>query len=102
MTALLNNRQPAYPWDVQNTDRDMSLAEHLQDLRRCLLRSLAAWAAGSALCFYHIQAIVDLLTAAAGNLYYMRPAEAFMIYMKLALLGGPSFCISCTTLSARR
>lgn len=69
-------------------DRDMSLTEHLQDLRRCLLRSLAAWAAGAALCFYHVQAIVDLLTAAAGSLYYMRPAEAFMIYMKLALLGG--------------
>lgn len=66
----------------------MSLTEHLQDLRRCLLRSLTAWAAGAALCFYHVQAIVDLLTAAAGSLYYMRPAEAFMIYMKLALLGG--------------
>ena len=69
-------------------DRDMSLTEHLQDLRRCLLRALAAWAAGAALCFYNVQAIVDLLTAAAGSLYYMRPAEAFMIYMKLALLGG--------------
>ncbi len=66
----------------------MSLTEHLRDLRRCLLRSLAFWAVGSVLCFYHVQLIVDVLTRAAGNLYYMRPAEAFMIYMKLALLGG--------------
>lgn len=88
MKTLFNKRQPEYPWDVQNSDRDMSLTEHLQDLRHYLLRSLSAWAAGSALCFYHVQAIVDMLTAAAGNLYYMRPAEAFMIYMKLALLGG--------------
>lgn len=88
MLAFLNNRQPAYPWDAYSTDKDMSLTEHLQELRRCLLRSLEAWAACSAFCFYHVQAIVDMLTAAAGNLYYMRPAEAFMIYMKLALLGG--------------
>lgn len=83
-----NNRQHEYPWEVQTNDRDMSLTEHLQDLRSCLLRSLAAWALASLLCFYHVQSIVDILTAAAGNLYYMRPAEAFMIYMKLALLGG--------------
>lgn len=81
-----NDRLPAPAADER--DRDMTLTEHLQDLRRCLLRSLAFWAVGCVLCFWHVQAVVDLLTRPAGNLYYMRPAEAFMIYMKLALLGG--------------
>ena len=31
---------------------------------------------------------MNILTSAANELYYMRPAEAFMIYMKVALLSG--------------
>ncbi len=71
-----------------NIDRDMSLAEHLSELRSCLVKALAALALGTGVSFYFIQQIMDILTAPAGQLYYMRPAEAFMIYMKIALLGG--------------
>lgn len=69
-------------------DRDMSLSEHLQELRTCLLKSLAALLFGSLISLCFIQDIVSLLTAAAGNLYYMRPAEAFLIYMKLTVFCG--------------
>lgn len=69
-------------------DKDMPLTAHLQALRSCILKSLAALLAGSAVSLCFIQDIVRLLTSAAGNLYYMKPAEAFVIYMKLTLFSG--------------
>ena len=69
-------------------DKDMSVTEHLTELRGCLFRALAALVVGSAVSFHYLEQILATLTAPAGQLYYLRPAEAFMIYMKIALLGG--------------
>lgn len=69
-------------------DKDMTLTEHLQELRGCLIKSIAALILGTSCSVYFLQDIMDILTAAAKELYYMRPAEAFMIYMKVALLSG--------------
>lgn len=69
-------------------DKDMTLTEHLAELRSCLLKALAALVIGTASSVYFLQDIMDVLTSAAKELYYMRPAEAFMIYMKVALLSG--------------
>ena len=77
----------AEPWR-DNIDRDMSLAEHLTELRRCLFKAVAALVAGTAVSFYYLEQIIEALTAPVGQLYYLRPAEAFMIYMKIALLAG--------------
>ena len=77
----------AEPWR-DNIDRDMSLAEHLTELRSCLVKAGAALVAGTAVSFYYLEQIIETLTAPVGQLYYLRPAEAFMIYMKIALLAG--------------
>ncbi len=77
----------AEPWR-DNVDRDMSLAEHLTELRSCLVKAGAALVAGTAVSFYYQEQIIEALTAPVGQLYYLRPAEAFMIYMKIALLAG--------------
>ena len=69
-------------------DKDMTLTEHLQELRGCLIKSIAALILGTGCSVYFLQDIMDILTAVAKELYYMRPAEAFMIYMKVALLSG--------------
>ena len=69
-------------------DKDMTLTEHLQELRICLIKSIAALIIGTGISAYFLQSIMDVLTSAAKDLYYMRPAEAFMIYMKVALLSG--------------
>lgn len=69
-------------------DKDMTLTEHLQELRERLIKSIAALILGTGCSVYFLQDIMDILTAAAKELYYMRPAEAFMIYMKVALLSG--------------
>ena len=77
----------AKPWR-DNIDRDMSLAEHLTELRRCLFKAVAALVAGTAVSFYYLEQIIEALTAPVGQLYYLRPAEAFMVYLKIALLAG--------------
>ena len=75
------------PWR-ENIDRDMSLAEHLTELRSCLVKAGAALVAGTAVSFYYLEYIIKTLTAPVGQLYYLRPAEAFMVYLKIALLAG--------------
>ena len=77
----------AEPWR-DNVDRDMSLAEHLTELRRCLFKAGAALVAGTAVSFYYLEQIIAALTAPVGQLYYLRPAEAFMVYLKIALIAG--------------
>ena len=77
----------AEPWR-DNIDRDMSLAEHLTELRSCLVKAGAALVAGTAVSFYYLEQIIAALTAPVGQLYYLRPAEAFMVYLKVALLVG--------------
>ncbi len=69
-------------------DKDMTLTEHLTDLRSCLIKSIIALVVGTAFSAYFLQNIMNVLTSSAQQLYYMRPAEAFVIYMKVALLSG--------------
>lgn len=84
MLAKQNN----FDIDEASLDKDMTLTEHLADLRSCLLKSIAALVVGTGISVYLLQDIMAVLTSAAKELYYMRPAEAFMIYMKVALLSG--------------
>ena len=56
----------------------MTFTEHLEELRSRILKCLAALLAGA----------VALLTMPVPRLFVMKPAEAFMIYVKLALWSG--------------
>ena len=67
MTAqAMDNGRP-----LDNNDEAMTLTEHLGEVSS-----------------FYIDEIVAVLTAPATNLYYMRPAEAFFIYIKIALACG--------------
>lgn len=66
----------------------MTLTEHLGELRSRLLKSLAALTMCTVISWAFIDGIMAFLTAPAENLYYMRPAEAFFIYLKVALAAG--------------
>ncbi|MBR2215048.1 MAG: twin-arginine translocase subunit TatC [Selenomonadaceae bacterium] len=71
-----------------NDDGSMSLIAHLEELRRRLIRSLIAVAVGSAIAYFFIEDIMHWLTAPAGKLYYLQPAEAFFTYLKVAVATG--------------
>lgn len=68
--------------------RAMPLTGHLAELRKRILYSLVAVLAGTMICLFFIQNLISLLTAPAGHLYFARPAEVFVIYMKTAVIAG--------------
>jgi len=66
----------------------MPLVGHLEELRRRLIRIIIALAGGSVGCYLFIDQIMAWLTAPAGKLYYLSPAEAFFSYCKVACITG--------------
>jgi sec-independent protein translocase protein TatC len=80
------------------TGGPMAFLEHLEELRRRLLRSAVALLVGFGICFYfakHIYAILARpLTSAlhqlgvSDRLVYTNPVDPFNLYVKLALLGA--------------
>lgn len=82
---------------MTETQDDKSLTSHLIELRRRLLWSLAAMAAGTALCFVFVEDIygflVRPLAASMGEgdshrLIYTGLTEAFFTYVKVAFFAG--------------
>lgn len=67
---------------------EMSLVGHLEELRRRLMVALAAVAAGTVGCYFYAEELVHIITAPAGKLYYMNPAEAFFTYLKVSFFAG--------------
>lgn len=66
----------------------MSLIGHLEELRRRIIIMIVAIAAGSLICYFYAAEITGLITAPAGKLYYMNPAEAFFTYLKVSVFAG--------------
>lgn len=67
---------------------NMSILAHLTELRRRILYSMLAVAIGSAVAYVFLDKIMAWLVEPAGKLYYMQPAEAFFVYIKVTLFSG--------------
>jgi sec-independent protein translocase protein TatC len=88
----------AGPKEEKLGGEQMAFFEHLEELRRRLLRSVAALLAGSGICFYFANNIYALLARPLTNalhglgvsekLVYTNPIDPFNLYIKLALFGG--------------
>lgn len=61
---------------------------HLAELRRRLLFSLAAWLAGSIAAYAYVEDIIAVISAPAGKLYFLNPAEVFFSYLQVAGVTG--------------
>jgi len=73
----------------------MSFLEHLDELRKRLVHSLIALTAGVAVACIFINRIFDFIMRplqqmlpAGGTLIYTEPTEAFMLYVKIGIIGG--------------
>ena len=96
------NKEPddSEPWladgeDAQESEGKMSFLEHLDELRKRLMYSAIALAVGVAISFTFIDRVfrfimqpLQRMLPAGGKLIYTEPTEAFVLYMKIALLTG--------------
>ena len=88
--------QPLPPNDEDDAlGAKMSFLEHLDELRKRIIRSLLAVAIGVVLTFAFIQPIFDFLLAptrkalpSGVKLIYTQPGEAFSLYITVALIAG--------------
>jgi sec-independent protein translocase protein TatC len=67
---------------------EMSLVDHLQELRRRLLIIIVAVMVAGIGCYFYAEQLIHIITAPAGKLYYMNPAEAFFAYLKVSFFAG--------------
>jgi sec-independent protein translocase protein TatC len=87
--------------DLETLDSDdssggkMSFLDHLDELRRRIIWAVASVFAGFVISFFFINQIFDFimrpmqqLLPAGQTLVYTEPTEAFMLYIKIALIAG--------------
>jgi sec-independent protein translocase protein TatC len=68
--------------------REMTLVGHLGELRRRIIVSVVTVVIGALAAYYYIDELMRFVTAPAGKLYFMSPAEGFFAYLKLAVFAG--------------
>jgi sec-independent protein translocase protein TatC len=73
----------------------MSFLEHLDELRRRIIYALVSLGVGFGICCFFISQIFDfimrpmqLLLPPGGTLVYTDPSEAFVLWIKIAAIGG--------------
>ena len=69
-------------------DDEMSIIDHLTELRRRLIHCVVAVLVGSCITYAFDEEIMQFLLAPAGKLYFMHPGEAFFSYAKVVLFSG--------------
>src|SRR5512136_1820109 len=86
----------AAPADEEETPgAKMSFLEHLDELRRRIIASLLGVCVGCLIAFAFVTKIYDFIMRPlhamlppGSKLVYTEPTEAFMLYLKMALLAG--------------
>lgn len=89
------DREGLEPLDDDEAGGKMSFLDHLDELRRRIIYALSAVMIGFVVSFVFINQIFDFimrpmqrLLPPGGTLIYTDPTEAFMLYIKIALIAG--------------
>ena len=89
MTEIINhNQEEDDQLGQEDLDPQMSLVDHLQEFRKRLLIAIVAVVVGSTISYFYASELVQYITAPAGKLYYMSPAEAFFTYLRVSFFTG--------------
>ena len=78
---------------------------HLEELRRRIIVCLVAWLVGSIISYIYAEDIIAVISAPAGKLYFLNPAEVFFSYIEIAAFAGfigtlPIHCFEFWTFSS--
>ena len=76
------------PEQENKTLREMTLVGHLGELRRRIVISVLAIVVGTIIAYVYVDELMRFVTAPAGKLYFMSPAEGFFAFLKLAVFAG--------------
>lgn len=78
------------PLDETPDDVEMSLFDHLEELRQRLWWAIGSFAVATVLCFIGVKPIVQFLEAPAGEVKFlqMAPGEFFFVSLKVAAYSG--------------
>jgi sec-independent protein translocase protein TatC len=102
MATTIQNPPPPSPSPAPEEDelngKQMSFLEHLEELRKRLIRSILSIAVGFGICFYFSDHIYGYLERPmretfrslhlSDKLVYTNPIDPFNLYIKLAIVGG--------------
>lgn len=73
-------------------EKSLTLTEHLEELRTRVFWTIFWWFAASCLCYYFVPYLLDFVRDAFLNkdvqLIFTRPTEAFIAYLKVAMVAG--------------
>ena len=64
----------------EGSDGEMPLSGHLQEFRSRLIICLVVVAAASGVSYNFVEEIIDIISAPAGKLYFLNPAEVFFVF----------------------
>ena len=77
---------------TQHMDKELTLVEHLEELRKRIIISLILFAASSAIAFPLVPKVLALLKSPSSGLInrlvFFSPSEAFLIHIKIAFFIG--------------
>src|SRR2546428_11926558 len=69
-------------------DRPMAIVEHLEELRKRLLYSLAALGVATSAGYLFVERILAVVLRPVGQVVFLAPTEAFFVRLKVAALAG--------------
>jgi sec-independent protein translocase protein TatC len=76
----------------EESEKSLTLTEHLEELRSRLFWSIFWWLLASCICYYFVPSLLDFTRDTFLNknvqLIFTKPTEAFIAYIKVALVAG--------------